>query len=480
MLLMASKKKVIIAIASAVAAIAILVCVADRVAEARIRAALSDVPEAEITPRKVRVSLLPGKVELKDLAFATRDSSGKVPVLQGNIAALKLNGLHWRRLFKREVLFSELQVDNGSLDGLVGNLNFSIKNIGYNFADSTLVYSDSSCTVSLDSLDIVTPDQLTRIQIGHLEQTAAGPVKARALHLYSNVPREELAIKMGKVAAMWFDVTLDSLSTSAVDIPRIIKSKEVKLASIRLSGPNAVILQDDRFPPAVPYPTIQESFNALKIPIKIGEVDASFDTFTFIWETTRVNRGTFPMQHVRLKLSSIGNAPGNVMGLSVQSGLPGQSSLDFSAHIHNDKEESVNGRYLIENLDASKLDGFVRPLFGATMRADIHKAEGSFTGNKHAMNARFEMLYDHLSVKAWNDASAPIKLVSKHSKTLTFIANIALPKANPSRAGEEPRVVEYSYERDVMTPYVSYLIQGLTNGMLHTLVPEYSVNKVSK
>lgn len=45
------------------------------------------------------------------------------------------------------------------------------------------------------------------------------------------------------------------------------------------------------------------------------------------------------------------------------------------------------------------------------------------------------------------------------------------PHANPAKAGDEPKSVAYEFERDSMKPYPSYLIQSLTMGMLHTVLP---------
>ena len=477
---MSSKRKTTIWIVSVVAVLAVLGIVAGRVAEKRIRTSLSSIPGAEINPGKLHVSVFPGNIELKDVEFATHDSTKAGPDIQGSVKALKLNGLRWRKLHKKEISFSELKIEGCTLDGMVGNADISLKNFGYRFSDSLVVYNDSIYSFSLDSLDFVTKDGLTRIKVAHIEQANAGPVAAQGMHIYNDVPEEQLAIKMGKTAAVWIDLTLDTLKTSAVKIPALIQSKSVDLESISVSGPKAVIFQDDRYPPKGPYPTIQESINAMGLPVRIDTLSAQFDSFKFIWETTHINRGTFPMQHVHLKLTSVGNAPGNVMGVSLRTGLPGKSRMNLTAGIHNNKEETVNGRFIIETLDATKLDEFLRPLFGATLRADIHKAEGTFNGNKSKMNAHFEMLYDNLEVHAWNDSNAPYKIVANNSGIVNFLANLFLPKSNPSISGEDPKTVEFSYDRDVKTPYTAYLIQNVTYGMFHTILPDHVVKAVDQ
>ena len=96
------------------------------------------------------------------------------------------------------------------------------------------------------------------------------------------------------------------------------------------------------------------------------------------------------------------------------------------------------------------------------------------------MTEDFCMLYDHLSLHAWDDTGAPFRIVAKNSGVVTLLANIAAPDSNPAKAGKEPKKVEVSFERDPMQPYPAYLIQNLTMGMLRTVLPGGAVHKKKK
>lgn len=522
-------KKVLIGVAIAVAVVAVGGFVLSRVAAKKLHSALADIPGARIDFKGLSFSPILGNLEFRDVEIAIQDSTNAGPQIEGRIEAIKLERLSWKSLthgearakrlvirepevqmvlagkkkpekkdtagtspdasFLKKVSLSELRVEKGNI-GLdnSGNpmkvsaqgISCSVRDIGLLLAENQFVFNDSCYSFAVDSLDYIDPTGLSRIQMGRLTTTDAGPVKAHAMHLYNTVSQEQVAEKMGKVAAMWYDVTIDSLATSPLNIPRLVQSKRVEIDSIYLSGPVIVLFQDDRYPPAVPYATLQEGLNTLDMPLLIKRIDARVKAFTFIWETTHINRGTFPLHNLRLSISSVSNAPNNLMKMGLKSGSEKDGRLDFSLLIRNNKQESTQGTMKISGLDASRLDSFVRPLFGATAKADIQKIDCTFKGDKHQMTEDFCMLYDNLKLHAWNDTSAPYKIVSKNSGFVSFLANIAVASSNPTKPGKDPKTVEVTFERDPMTPYPAYIIQNLTMGMLRTVLPGGAVHKNKK
>lgn len=525
-------KKLLIGILVAVAVLVVGGIVTTKVAERKLHKALADIPGAQIDFRKASLSPILGNLEFRDIKITLKDSTNAGPDVQGSIDAIKLEQLSWRRLMKGEahakslvirgpmaqlvlppakpaeektaevkkdstaqsaqdfflkkVSLEELKIEKAkiglcsqgdSLKVAAQDMAFSVRDISFLLADNSIGYNDSSYCFSLDSLDYIDAPGLNRIKVGHLATSDAGPIEGLDMHIYNCVPMEEVAERMGKVAAMWYDVKLDSLCTSPINIPRLVKDQRVNIESVHLTSPEIVIFQDDRYPPAVPYPTIQESLNTVQMPINIQKIDASIKAFTFIWETTHINRGKFPLHNVRLALNSVSNAHDNVMSLGIKSGDKSHGTLNLSVSIRNDKQETTHGKMLINGLNASRLDAFIRPLFGATAKADIHKIDGTFKGNKHQMTEDFCMQYEHLEVHAWNDTNAPFKIVAKNSGAINFLANLVVPNANPSKPGKDPKRVEVTFERDPMTPYPAYLIQNLTMGMLRTVLPGGSVHK---
>ena len=496
------------------------------VARQQLKSALNAIPGTEVQIGRVHRSLLAGNVTLKDVTFALRDTTDAGPDIEGNIQSIKLQHVRWFRLFKGEacakrllirepvaqvllkapkeekpdttqsqesflkkVSLAELKVEDGNVQlrskadstrVSAQKINFSVSEIALNLPENAFEFNDSTYRVALDSLDYRDAQGLTRYEIGHLATYDAGPVEAQAMHLYNCVQPEEVAERMGKVSAMWFDVKLDSLSTSALNIPRMLNGKRIDIDNIRLAGTEATIFQDDRYPPAVPYATLQEGLNAVEWPLQINHIDARLDTFTFIWETTHINRGAFPMHRLQVSVNSVSNAPNNVMEMTVKAGRPSHSRLVLAMTVRNDKRETTQGEMHIYTLEASKLDAFTRPLFGATVQANFHQMDCKFKGSKRQMTSDFCMVYDHLSVKAWGDANAPVKFVAQNSGLATFLANLILPKANPSTPGKEPKQVEFTFERNPMQPYPAYLVQNLTGGMLHTMLPGGKVRPTKK
>jgi hypothetical protein len=524
-------KKILICVLIVLAVLAVGHLVLNAIAARDLRTALADVPGARLDFKRVNISLLAGNLEICDVDVTLRDSTDNTsPEIEGHVDAIKLERVRWSRLFKGEahakrllirgpqarivlpakdakkketkaeepasepsflkkVSLSELHLEKGSIDlsslkdrtkVSAKGLGFSVRDIAVELEDNKVEYNDSLYKVSLDSLDYIDALGLSRIQLGHLSTTDAGPVEVVGTHLYNCVGQKELAEKMGKVSVMWYDVKLDTLRTSPLNIPRMIKEETINIDNVYLASSNIVLLQDDRYPPAVPYPTIQEGLNTLKMPLMIKQVDARIDDFNFLWQTTPVNCGAFPMKKVRLALKSVSNAHNNLMEMGIKAGEINHSSLDMLVKIRNNKQESTSGYMKIYNLEGSRLDAFMRPLFGATAEVDIHQIDGQFKGDKHQMKEDFCMLYSNLTLHAWNDVDAPFKIVAKGSGVVSFLANLAVPDSNPIKAGKDPKKVEVSFERDPMLPYPSYLIQNLTMGMLRTVLPGGSVRKTKK
>jgi len=521
-------KRVLIGLAIVVAVVAVGSVVVSRIASKKLHTALADIPGARIDFKGVSFSPILGNLEFRDVEIAITDSTHVGPDIEGSIEAIKLERLSWKSLthgeasakrlvirepvvqialsgkkaakkdtatkspeasFLKKVSLSELRVEKGKI-GLNNKKNpmkvsaqgitCSVQDLGFLVAENRLEYNDSCYHFALDSLDYIDATGLSRIQMGHMATTDAGPLKTQGLHLYNTVSQEQVAERMGKVAAMWYDVKIDTLTTSPLNIPRMAQNQRVEIDSIYLAGPEITLFQDDRYPPAVPYTTLQEGLNSLDMPLLIKRIDARSTGLTFIWETTHINRGTFSMHNLRLSINSVSNAPNNLMKMGIKSGSDKHGRLDLSLLIRNNKQESTQGSMKISGLDAARLDSFIRPLFGATAKADIHKIDCTFKGDKHKMTEEFCMLYDNLNLHAWNDISAPYKIVAKNSGFISFLANLAVPHSNPSKPGKEPKKVEVSFERDPMTPYPAYIIQNLTMGMLHTILPGGAVHKNNK
>ena len=530
-------KKMLLCLVIAVAFFTICDMVLSRIATGQLRKALSDIPGAQIEFKKVNLALLAGNLAVEGVEITLTDSTLSEPLVEGRIEVIKLEGMsllrvlkgeaHARRLlirgpeaklvlppkqaqknkkstkvetadttstlsdssFLKKVSLSELSLEKGRIDlkQLKGsmklhtqNIECSVRDLGFVLAEKRLEYSDSCYRLSLDSLDFIDEMGLTRYQIGHLATANAGPLEALNLHLYNCVAKEVVAERMGKVAAVWFDAKLDSLQTSALNIPRMAKEQRVDIASIRISGPDIVLMQDDRYPPAVPYPTFQEGLNSVKLPLSIQQIDARVDKFTFIWETTHVNRGTFPLHKLRLSVNSASNAQGNVMKMNIRSGQKSGGRMKLALSVRNDKSETTQGKLEIYDLNAGRLDPFIRPLFGATVKANMSQIVADFKGDKSQMTNDFCMLYDGLKIQAWDDKTAPYQFIAQNSGFVTFLANLIVPKSNPVADGQEPKCVEVTFKRDPMLPYPAYIIQNLTNGMLKTVLPGGAVHKTKK
>jgi len=505
--------------------IVLAVCVLGKVAvkgvaQHQLRAALADIPGSHITFKGLRLNLLAGNAELRDVEVELQDTTLMGLDLKGKIEAIRLEKVSWSSLPKGEasakrllikgpqanllltgkasgqeenpeqestpdspfhkIFLGEVKVENGTIDlkslvdstkAFVLGMNLSLGEMGLQLADGQVEYNDSSYRVALDSLVYIDAAGLSRFRISHLKTAEAGPIQITGMHVHNIVPQEELAERMGKVASMWFDARLDSLVTSPVNLPRLIKSQQIAIDNIRMVGSDVILLQDDRYAPPAPYPTLQEQLNAVEMPLTIKEIQANLQTLTFLWMTSDVNRGTFPIHDIKLKINSVSNAPGNVMKMEMHSGSKTASSMDFTLALHNNKAESVNGRMQVYNLKGSQLDSFLRPLFGATVEADLHKIDSQFSGDKTKLTNNFCILYDNLKLKAWGDKTAPFQAVAKNSDLVSFLANITVPNSNPTAPGRKPKTVKVSFDRDPMVPYPAYLVQNITSGMLRTFLP---------
>ena len=505
--------------------------------ERSLRSALSGTSESSrIEFGSFRLALLPGNVVLRDVEVESRDTTlSPAPGVLVHFDEIRLTGVRWLwALMGGDLQIGSLQLkhpqvsvdlppkkakakraqksvpdpgresaDSAALTGLLkslslsrlqirdgavklrgmgsslrletSNLDFLLRDLNYRLADSAFTCKQDSYRISLDSLDFTDEAGLSRVLAERIETVDAGPLEARGLRLYVPVPKEKLADRMGKVASMWYDVCLDRVKTNALNLPEMVRSDSIRLDSIRIEGSKAFICQDDRYPPAVPYPTIQEGVNAVSRPLHIGCIDLRLKQFTFQWVTENIACGELPMKNVRAIVRNVSNAPDNTMELFLNLGMGKGSSLALSLWTRNDKKEHIRGKVEAENLDISLLDPFLRPLFGITAECQVHRIDGSFSGDKRRAGGELCMLYDGLSVHAWEDS--PYQVISSTSGLINFFAPLVLPKSNPAREGAEPRRAEIRVERDPMVPYPAYLIQMLVDGMKNTLLPGGRVKK---
>lgn len=499
-----------------------------------LRSALSEVPGARIEFGSLRLALLPGNVVLRDVKAESRDSSqASAPGILAQVDEIRLTGVQWLRALTRgelqvgslhlkrptlevdlpsekansqegqesvpapekadsaapagllKALFlSEFQIREGTvrLRGLesslrleTSRLDLSLRDLSYHLADSLFAFNQERYRILLDSLDFTDEAGLSRIQAGRIETADAGPLNLSDLRLSVPYPKRKLADRMGKVAVMWYDVSLDRLCTNALNLPQLIQGDSIRVDSVRIEGSKAFICQDDRYPPAVPYPTIQEGVNSLSLPLQIGCIDARLKEFTFEWVTEHIHSGELPMRNAHILIRNVSNAPDNTMEMFVNLGMGKGSSLALSLWTRNDRKEHIRGQVVAKNLDVSLLDPFLRPLFGITAECRVHQIDGSFSGDKHGTTGELCMLYDGLSVHAWEDS--PYQVISSTSGLINFFAPLVLPKANPSREGAEPSRAKIQVERDPMVPYPGYLVQMLVSGMKNTLLPGGKVKK---
>ena len=371
------------------------------------------------------------------------------------------------------------------------DINLQVHGFGYHFGDTSftpedevleghMLYSDSLYSFSLRNFSFLSPDGLSRIDIGELSTKNAGPVNIREIHTYNTCAKGELAERMGKTNVAWTDIRINEITTSPVNLIRQAMARNIEIDSIHIDGEKVHYLRDARYPAKKPFPMPQDEVLAIKIPVLVKQLNMQVpDVQVDVLTTYLENCGTLEFKHMNMSMSNITNREGSKMhgDARMRIGKDGEVFMQFNMTMNRAANFDFSAH--VTGLDGSMFNDFSYPIFGAEMQCQIHDVTTSCAGDRNEMKGTYCMQYDSIHVRISKEDS-PYQLISKNAGVINLFAPMILPKSNPKRHGDQPLAYDVYAKRDPMSTFEFYLISPILDGSMKTLLPGFVVKHMQK
>jgi hypothetical protein len=253
-----------------------------------------------------------------------------------------------------------------------------------------------------------------------------------------------------------FDFTINNISLRDADLASLF-NEDVIAEQMQIGSASFKIYRDLTIPrdnknrvgwyPQQVMQTIGTNFNIRRLDI--------VNAFVEYKERNHVTRqsGKVQFYNVNASFSNFTNnkkaiAANNVMRADITSSFLNKTALKttWTFYLRDAKGKfAVTGN--LGAIDATELNALTVPMGPARMREGrINGLEFDLNGDDYGMDGKVRFLYDDLKVEMLEKDHGSTELDKK--SLLSFLANFVMKDSNPKQ-GEEPRVVQLHYDRDI-------------------------------
>lgn len=513
-------------------AIACADIIVSRIVQGKVDKALSELQGCEARCGKIHVRLFSGTAEVDSLCFlyhgepiGKHDTVG--PGIKVEVERLEVGHVFYSLLLKRNLLVSNIRIVRPDVEVWWDDKNpkacfpklrdpelehadrwlakaeidkFGIKDARIRFHslrtkmdvdadscsltvhdlvyDSVFTYCDSVYDFSLGHAIVMLPDGRMRIETRCIEQSDQGELVLGPTRIAHTMPRKKLA-DMVKKPVLWFDLQIESLTTSPFNPIRNVIAKDYTLDNLKLVISKADLYRDKRYPPVKPYPMPQQALTAMPVHFRIGHADADVRQLDVAMAHTATHCSELHIRNFHGALDNITNR--NNANMHIRCSLPvdaGRADADINLTMNKACDFKV--KMHIVNADAAFLNPFLRPLTGITCTAKVDTLDAQYAGDKIKADGTFRMLYHGLNIQVNKEDDVPYKIVTRNARTITTLANTLLTKSNPSTVDRHPREYKVEWTRNEWKPFPAYLFGPCIDGTKKTLLPGLNVHMQTK
>lgn len=358
------------------------------------------------------------------------------------------------------------------------NINLTLNNLHFLPSTRELSYTDSLYHLSLDSLSLTTANGLYALNIDHLKTNNAREIIISHFHGRNTVNKTRLADLQGKIPATWTNMKIERLSTSPVNIIRAIKTKQISINTINIDASELALYRDVRYKPRQPYGMPQEAIRDIPLPVHIAKVNLNSKTFCVEVKREVGEAGTINMHDINATVNSFNNDNAGKFSANLKMRL-GQGTGEASIQFVNDKQCTFSSDIRMNDMHGSDLEDFLHPMMGISLSSSIHSLSLSSKGNKTATESSFCMTYDTLNAHVYKE-EAPIQSLQKNADLINLFAGIIINQHNPRQQGAQPFTCTTTTPRDEMKNFAEYLMSPLTDGIMHTVFPEFVYQQIKR
>ena len=378
-----------------------------------------------------------------------------------------------------ENMRARLRSTRTELDLHADSLTIRTHDFSYSFADSSFTYNDSVYQLLLASASVIMPDGLMALEAQDLQTANEGALVLGRTHLYHTIPPKKLADK-AKEPTSWIDLTLNRLSTSAFNPIHKVLAQDYTLDSLRVDVRCMHVNRDERHAPRALFPMPQDVLRKLPFRFNIKQINALLRKVDVELTLAENNCGQLHVGDIRAQMANVTNHPGAIWYNKVHAPFGDGGIADMQFNMYMDKAASFDFTLCANNVEANTLNPFIRPIIGITCECHIDQLDADYHGDRQMAKGDFCLQYHGFFIMVHKEDDVPFKVVTKHVKTITQLANTLIPKSNPTAVDVRPRGYYVQWKRDDKVPFPLYLFGPCIDGTISTMLPGLYVHKQTK
>lgn len=356
------------------------------------------------------------------------------------------------------------------------SLTLRLNKVHYVPHKKTVSYNDASYRIAARNLKTTTPDGLYDFRIDRMMTADAGAIYVDGFSVRCTAEKQALVDLIGKQPSTWVDIRSVDMHSSPVNVLRCLMDKRFYVDTVYADAEELNIFRDERYPASKPYPMPQTVLSKLNLNTYVGVLIADIGRLNVELATTNVNKGELNIWAIHGKAYMEQIHKTESMVLEAAALLPGKGRASMYMRFNIDAEETYSGSLQVKDFDASRMDQFLRPLVGVTVRCQIPQMDLDFQGDRKTADGDFCLQYKGLGITAYKNES-PYQIVNENATAINIFANIMLPHSNPTGRYSKLRSYKVHAERNPMEQFPYVFARLIGEGAKSTLLPGLNVSE---
>lgn len=292
--------------------------------------------------------------------------------------------------------------------------------------------------------------------------------------------RFEMARKL-KFTEGIFNVAVDEIIVSTIDIRRLINHGELFLDNIAVSGANIEIFKDKRMPWNLDnrpkYPN--QALRTMAFPLYIREITVEKSKLKYYEESAKTF-GNLDVQLDDMKASlthitSFKDSTRKPMEANLRARLYNSAAMtvDFLLPLNSPVDTFyVSGS--LGNSDMTKFNPALFPALGMKItKGNLNSVTFKARANRRYIDGEMVMMYDGLETEVVK------KDAKSENKFMSWLANSVAKKSNPGK-NDRLRTASMLFERDMYKGFINIAWKGVQMGLVNTISPAGKIVKDEK
>lgn len=355
---------------------------------------------------------------------------------------------------------------SSELDVVADNCSLALHHLAF---DTAFHYCDSIYSLSLAHAVVMLPDGRMKLETNNIKYKNQGEIMIGETHIANTIPPLQLG-DIIKEPYTWINMHVQSVTTSPINPLRKALAKDYTLNNLDVVVADMHVYRDARHKPKKPFPMPQQLLMDIPVVFDITHVNALIQKIHVDFASTNTNIGQIDLSNISAGINNITNKNGETM--RVKGVCPmgkGHANVEFNMMMNNDCQFDV--RLNAQDLNASFLNSFIRPLVGLTADCVIDTLNTKYTGNSVKSDGTFKLIYKNFSMQAHKEDDIPYQIITKHANTITTLGNSLVAKSNPRPIDKTAREYIITWKRDEWKPFMLYLFGPCIDGVKKTFLP---------